>query len=80
MTSVTFDALHAVQKLRSAGIDDKQAEAIAETVKDSFNARDLVTKQGMKAALVGLEYRLAVKIGALVVVCAGIIGAWVKLF
>jgi hypothetical protein len=44
MTTVTFDALQFIQRLRKAGINENEAEAIAEAVRDVQVNADLATK------------------------------------
>jgi hypothetical protein len=43
MTAVTFDTLEAVKRLRDAGYDEKQAEAIVRVIGDAQER--LVTKE-----------------------------------
>jgi len=43
MTTITFDTLKFANKLKSAGVPDKQAEAISEVLE--VNLKDLVTKE-----------------------------------
>ncbi|MDR0578149.1 MAG: CCDC90 family protein [Candidatus Accumulibacter sp.] len=44
MPTLTFDTLQFVQRLKKAGIDETQAEAIAEAVRDVQANADVVTK------------------------------------
>ncbi|CAK0771771.1 DUF1640 domain-containing protein [uncultured Gammaproteobacteria bacterium] len=44
MTTITFDTLKFVHRLRDAGIPEPQAEAIAEAFKDASGEADLATK------------------------------------
>jgi len=47
MTTITFDTLKFANKLKSAGVPDKQAEAEAEAISEvlEVNLKDLVTKE-----------------------------------
>lgn len=47
MTTITFDTLKFANKLKSAGVPDKQAEAEAEAISEvlAVNLKDLVTKE-----------------------------------
>jgi len=72
MTSITFDTLKFVETLESAGVERKQASAIAFAVRDSHDAADVATKGDLRneIALVrkdmeALEQRLDSRIEAL---------------
>jgi hypothetical protein len=73
MTTVTFDTLEAVAKLRSVGVSQEQAEAFVRTISDAQN--ELATKIDLR----DLEYRLIIKIGLMLAASIGIIAALVKL-
>ena len=45
ITTLTFDTLQFVQRLKKAGIKEEEAEAIAEAVRDVQASADLATKQ-----------------------------------
>jgi len=45
MTSIPFDTLKFVETLENAGLERKQAAAIASAVRDSHDAAALVTKK-----------------------------------
>jgi hypothetical protein len=47
MNALTFDTLQFVQRLRKAGIEDNEAEAIAEAVRDAQANADIATKRDM---------------------------------
>ena len=49
MTIITFDTLHLVDKLKSAGIPHKQAEAVIRVIAEAQD--QLVTKDDLKSAL-----------------------------
>ena len=49
MTIITFDTLHLVDKLKSAGIPQKQAEAVIRVIAEAQD--QLVTKHDLKSAL-----------------------------
>lgn len=44
MTTISFDTLQFVQRLRKAGINEGEAEAIAEAVRDVQDSADVATK------------------------------------
>ena len=60
MSTAAFDTLSAARALETAGIERKQAEAIAGTVRQATAAdrEALATKADLDAALAGLETRL----------------------
>ena len=54
---MTFDTLAAARALQRAGMENGQAEAVTNIVRDA--TADLVTKADLNSALAGLEERLA---------------------
>ena len=54
---MTFDTLATARALQRAGMENGQAEAVANAVRDA--TADLVTKADLDSALAGLEERLA---------------------
>ena len=69
-----FDTHAAVIALRNAGVDERQAEAIVNTVRDAAGADrgELATKADLKAEIAGLRadmYRMAwIQGGAIVAI------------
>ncbi len=59
MSTLTFDTLQFVQRLRKAGIKEDEAEAIAEAVRDVQNSADLATKQDLALIKSELEVKIA---------------------
>ncbi|GHU03538.1 hypothetical protein FACS1894158_02160 [Betaproteobacteria bacterium] len=47
MSTITFDTLQFVQRLKKAGIKEPEAEAIAEAVRDVQASADVATKQDL---------------------------------
>jgi DNA-binding transcriptional MerR regulator len=62
MTTLTFDTLQFVQRLKKAGVKDAEAEAIAEAVRDVQANADLATKSDLKRDLAEVKAGLEVKI------------------
>ena len=63
MSATTFDTLAAARDLEAAGVERRQAEAIAGTVRQAINAdRDALATQ---ADLAGLESRIDARLEAL---------------
>ena len=58
MTTITFDTLELVEKLKSAGIPQGQAEAVVRVIAEAQNR--LVTKDDLEIALAPLKTDLAV--------------------
>lgn len=60
MASLTFDTLKFVKKLRDAGFDEQQAEAVSEAFREAQNTvgQDLATKSDLKELELRLETRL----------------------
>lgn len=88
MSAITFDTLKFANRLKAAGVPDKQAEAEAEVLAEALevNMKDLSTKADLLAAKVELqqemkmlEQRLIIKLGALIALALGIVAALVKL-
>jgi len=48
VSAVTFDTLKFVETLESAGLDRKQASAIASAVRDSHDSADVATKGDLR--------------------------------
>lgn len=63
MTTITFDILEFTRRLREAGFDEKQAEAAVRVLADAQSA--LVSRDYLDARLEALEYRLTIKLGAM---------------
>ncbi len=57
-SSVTFDTLAYVKKLKSAGVPEEQAEVQAETFAEIFEER-IATKQDLKELELALKHDLA---------------------
>ena len=75
MPTISFDAHKFIRRLREAGISEEQAEAIAEAFRDAHIEAEVATKTDLRE----LEYRLIIKLGAMIVVAIGIVATLVKL-
>ena len=64
MAQPAFDTLAFVKRLSAAGMNARQAEALAEALA-AYAFTDLVTKADLKTALHELEVRLTVRIGSM---------------
>ncbi|MGR9014826.1 MAG: DUF1640 domain-containing protein [Gammaproteobacteria bacterium] len=92
MAAITFDTLKYANRLKSAGVPDKQAEAEAEALSEALevNLKELVTKEDlhheieslrreMNSGFIQVEQRLVIKLGGLMALSIGIVAALVKL-
>ena len=78
MTVATFDTYAAAKALREAGFDEAQAEAAVAMVRDAVT-EGVATKADLRAEIVGLETRLTIRLGGLVIAVGGLVVALVKL-
>jgi uncharacterized small protein (DUF1192 family) len=58
MTAITLDTLQLAQRLKKAGINETQAEAIVETFRDVQASADVATKQDLSVLKAELEARI----------------------
>ena len=79
MATITFDTLKFVQTLREAGINDKQAEAIAAAVRDAHASTDAATKQDLREFELRLKHDLTLRLGGMLAAGIAIVAALVKL-
>ena len=73
-----MDTLRFAQHMRKSGMDQKQAEALANGIGD-FIVSDLVTKDDMRDAMERQTLRLTIRLGALMVVGLGALTALIRL-
>lgn len=78
MTGATFDTYTAAKALRDAGFDEAQAEAAVAMVRDAVT-EGVATKADLRAEIAGLETRLTIRLGGLVIAVGGLVVALVKL-
>ncbi|MBF0419981.1 MAG: DUF1640 domain-containing protein [Magnetococcales bacterium] len=77
-TAIAFDTLKFVRRLRDAGVDEKQAEALSEALSDIASEK-LVSQEYLDMRLKELEYRLLTRLGGLMLAGFGILGALLKM-
>ncbi len=86
MTTVSFDTLKFANKLKSAGVPDKQAEAEAEAISEALevNLKDLVTKEYLdvkfQQELAPVRTDLAVLKWMMGILIAGVMSIVIKTF
>ncbi|WP_020158835.1 MULTISPECIES: CCDC90 family protein [Methylobacter] len=78
MTTITFDTLELVDKLKSAGIPQEQAEAVVRVIAEA-QAR-LVTKDDLEITLLPVKTDLAVIKWMMGVLLAGVLSLVLKAF
>jgi len=61
MSTVTFDTMEAVRKLRNAGFDEKQAETVVRVLSDAQDS--LVTRDYLDSKLEPIKWMMGVLIG-----------------
>ncbi len=76
--ATTFDTYENVKKLQAAGFTEQQAEVQTRIISELLDQR-LVTRHYLDERLKGLEYRLVLRLGSMIVVAIGIIATLVKL-
>jgi hypothetical protein len=74
MPSIAFDTLAYAKRLKAAGFNEQQAEALAEAQAELIDER-LATKQDLRE----LEYRLIIRLGAMLVVAISIVATLVRI-
>jgi len=77
MTTVTFDTLELVDKLKTAGFAQEQAEAVVRVIAEAQSR--LATKEDLDNGLRDLEQRLTIKLGAMLALSIGVVAVLVKL-
>jgi hypothetical protein len=75
MATITFDTHKFIRRLRDSGISEEQAEAIADAFREAHLEAEVATKSDLRE----LEYRLVIKLGAMIVVAVGAVATLVKL-
>lgn len=85
MTSATFNAISYATKLEQAGLARKIADVHAEELSELINnglvmkADLLATENTLRAEMREMEYRLIIRLGAMMFVCAGLVVSLIKL-
>jgi len=63
-SELIFDTLQYANKLKNAGVPEKQAEVHAEAIVELVDNK-LVTKQNLRQELKALELRMTIKLGGI---------------
>lgn len=75
MATISFDTHKFIRTLKESGIPENQAEAIAEAFQTAHLEAELATKTDLRE----LEYRLIIKLGALMAFAIGLVATLVRL-
>ena len=75
MSAIAFDTHKFIRTLKESGIPENQAEAIAEAFRSAHIEAELATKADLRE----LEYRLIIKLGAMMMAAIAAVAALVKL-
>lgn len=78
MTTITFDTLELVDKLKNAGIPQEQAEAVVRVIADA--QIKLVTKDDLEISLSPIKTDLAVLKWMIGILIAGVMSLVLKTF
>ena len=78
MTSTTFDTLGYFEKLKAVGVPEEQAKVQANAMREVIEDK-LVTKAELASQLKDLEYRLTIRLGAMMAASIALVAALVKL-
>ncbi len=88
MTAITFDTHKFVRKLKDAGFEEKQAEAVADAFRDAQAETETATatrhdlkelELTLKAEMQAMEYRMTIKLGGMMAASVAIVAALVRL-
>lgn len=75
MASITFDTHKFIRTIKALGIPEEQAEAIAAAFKEAHLEAELATKTDLRE----LEYRLIIKLGAMMMAAIAMVATLVML-
>ena len=74
MNAIVLDTHLFVSELKVAGFNDKQAEAVVNTIRKAHKAADIATKADLRE----LEYRLTIRVGTMLAVAVGALAVIIK--
>ncbi len=82
MAAITFDTHKFIRKLRNAGFEESQAEAVAEAFSEAQGESELATRRDiddLRRDMRELEQRIIIKLGVMLAISLGTVAALVKL-
>lgn len=80
MSTTTFDTHRFVRRLREAGFDEKQAEALTEAVRSAIDESELVTRKDLQIELAPVRADLTMLKWMNGLVLGGIVTLIIKAF
>jgi hypothetical protein len=80
MTTITFDTLKFVEKLKLGGVPEDQAKAISEAFRDASGESDYVTKKDLQIELAPLRADINLIKWMLGILLAGVTALLIKTF
>jgi hypothetical protein len=80
MTTITFDTLKFVHRLRDAGIPESQAEAIAEAFKEASGEAEVATKRDVERPELKFDAEMRLVKWMLGLLLAGVMSLILKAF
>lgn len=80
MATITFDTLKFVDKLRTSGMPDTQAKAVAEAFRDASGEAELVTTKDLQIELAPVKADLALVKWMLGFILAGTVALVLRTF
>jgi hypothetical protein len=86
MATITFDTYKFIRTLKDADIPESQVEAISEAFRTAHIETELATKAdlqtlelALKSGIRDMEYRLTIKLGAMMMAAVATVATLVKL-
>jgi hypothetical protein len=73
--TINVDTLKLAIQLEAGGFTGEQARALATALGEAAQVANLVTNADLKAALKDLEQRMTIRLGTMLVVMTGVLGA-----
>jgi hypothetical protein len=80
MTTVTFDTLKFVERLKAARLPDEQARAVAEAVRDAQGEADLATRKDLQIELAPIKADIMILKWMIGLVLGGVVALILKAF
>lgn len=78
MSSVIFDTLAYVKRLKAAGVPELQAEIQAETIAELINEK-IATKQDLRFLEERLIYKITIRFGSMLIAAVTILAILIKI-
>ena len=82
MNAVTFDTYQLISDLKGVGFNERQAEAVVNTIKKAHKDADVATKGDIKELrheMRELEHRLTIRFGVMLAAAVGMLAVLMKI-